>query len=205
MDSPGVSVGVVLGILLIGFFQLWAVLMRIIKAGPNEVLVISGRQRWIRREDGTKFLVGFRMLKGGRTFVWPFLERVDRLSLEPMNIKLATNNIQTRDRNRINIDGLATVKIGPDDVSIAMAAQNFLSKTPEELNSFLSEYIEAKLRNIVGMMPSEEVYAGRDTIVGKLKSVFDSEFEELGLKLVSVSVSEISESDAEQISEFMKV
>ena len=40
------------------------------KVGPNEVLVISGGRK---KKDGQ----AFRIVRGGGTFVWPAIERID--------------------------------------------------------------------------------------------------------------------------------
>jgi len=185
---------VVLGLIVIGFMMSWHVLMRTMKAGPNEVLVISGRRRWIRRADGTAFLVGFRMMKGGRTFVWPFIERVDRLSLEPMNIGFSAQNVQTKDNKRIDLNGLVTVKIEATEMGIAMASQHFLSMTPEQVSVFIKQYMEAKLCNIAGMMASEDMFADRDKFINKLRDSYSKEIGEMGMKLVSISIAELVES-----------
>src|ERR1039457_3674804 len=57
-----------------------------IKAGPNEVLVVSGRPHRYTDPDGTVQTRGFRIRKGGGTFVIPVIEKVDRLSLELLTI-----------------------------------------------------------------------------------------------------------------------
>ena len=184
----------VIGLLVISFMMMWSVLTRIVKAGPNEVLVISGRRRWIRRADGTAFLVGFRMMKGGRTYVWPFIERVDRMSLEPLNIGFSAQNVQTKDNKRIDINGLVTVKIEGTDMGIAMASQHFLSMTPEQVSIFIKQYMEAKLCNIAGMMTSEDMFADRDKFMDKLRDSYGKEIGEMGMKLVSISIAELVES-----------
>jgi uncharacterized membrane protein YqiK len=61
-------------------------LSRYVKVGPNQVLIVSGRK--VQLPDGR--CVGFRMVKGGGTFVFPIIERADVLSLE-----VTWNNICT--------------------------------------------------------------------------------------------------------------
>src|SRR5512140_715248 len=77
-------------VLVIIFIFVWVYASRYVKAGPNEVLVSSGRRREITSEDGRKQSVGFRIRVGGGAFVWPILERVDILSLELMTIEVKT-------------------------------------------------------------------------------------------------------------------
>ena len=84
MEAAG---AVVILLLLFILFTLVAVYAsRVQKVGPNEVLVISGRKH---RSHETGEVEPYRIVKGGRAFIWPVLERVDRLSLEIMTIERA--------------------------------------------------------------------------------------------------------------------
>ena len=70
---------------------------RIKKVGPNEVLVVSGRQQ----KQGQ----GYRIVTGGRSFIWPILERVDYLSLELMTIDVAVREVYTLEGVPVMVDG----------------------------------------------------------------------------------------------------
>jgi len=182
---------VVLGLLLIFFVLAWVVVSRIHKAGPNEVLVISGRKRWIKRQDGTKFLVGFRMLKGGRTFVWPFIERVDRLSLEIFTLDVRTPEVYTSLGVPIIVDGIAQVKIKGDDISIATAAEQFLSMSVEQIRHIALQTVEGHLRAIMGTLTVEESYSNRDMFASKVQEVASSDLANMGLMIVSFTIRDI--------------
>jgi len=182
---------IVAGILFIVFIFIWVVLQRIIKAGPNEVLVISGRRRWIRREDGTRFLVGFRILKGGRTFVWPFIERVDRLSLELMTLDVRTPEVYTAKGVPIIVDGIAQIKIKGDDVSIATAAEQFLSMGIDQIQKIALQTVEGHLRAILGTLTVEETYSNRDAFAAKVQEVASSDLANMGLTIVSFTIRDI--------------
>src|SRR5690606_26250406 len=84
---------IVILLLLFILFALVAVYAsRVRKVGPNEVLVISGRRR---RNPETGEIEPYRIVKGGRAFIWPVLERVDLLSLEIMTIEVITDDVYT--------------------------------------------------------------------------------------------------------------
>ena len=85
MAFGSISVVIVLIILL----RMYA--NRYTKVGPNEVMVISGRQH--RTPDGRP--VGFRVVKGGGTFVWPIFEKADILSLELLTCFLTSGPTQS--------------------------------------------------------------------------------------------------------------
>ena len=106
-----VIVGVALFMLFV-FFLVWA--SRYTKVGPNQVLVISGRRYRLPSGD----TVGFRIVKGGGTFVWPVLEKVDFLSLEIMTIDVKTPEVYTIKGVPVLVDGVAQVKVRGEDVAV---------------------------------------------------------------------------------------
>ncbi len=190
MES-GMIAFVVIGILFIFFILTWMVLLRIQKAGPNEVLVISGRRRWIRREDGTRFQVGFRMLKGGRTFIWPFIERVDRLSLEIITLDVKTPEVYTVKGVPVIVDGIAQIKVKGDDISIATASEQFLSMSVEQIRHIALQTVEGHLRAILGTLTVEEIYSNRDAFAAKVQEVASSDLANMGLTIVSFTIRDI--------------
>ena len=97
---------------------------RIKKVGPNEVLVVSGFRHKILvgQDEADKPIVeerGYRIITGGRAFIWPILERVDYLSLELMTIDVAVKEVYTVQGVPVMVEGVAQVKIGSDDISVA--------------------------------------------------------------------------------------
>ena len=87
-----VTLAVVLLLVLI------TVLSRYTKVGPNEVLIVSGVKRNYTDPDGTVRKRGFRIVKGGGTFVYPIVEKVDILSLELLTIDVQTPEVYTSAR-----------------------------------------------------------------------------------------------------------
>src|SRR5436189_6200591 len=74
---------------------IWMVLSRYTKVGPNEVLIVSGRKHRYSDPDGTSVTRGFRIVKGGGTFVYPIVQQVDILSLELLTIDVQTPEVYT--------------------------------------------------------------------------------------------------------------
>ena len=72
-------------VIFVLFIVLLFIAGRYQKVGPNEALVISGRGTFrVDPSSGRKERIGYRIVKGGGTVVWPVLERAERLSLEVM-------------------------------------------------------------------------------------------------------------------------
>ncbi len=174
------------------FFGIWA--SRYTKVGPNQVLVISGRKRQMVDPDGTAREVGFRIVKGGGRFVWPVYEKVDILSLEILTIDVQTPEVYTSKGVPVRVDGVAQVKIKGDDISIATASEQFLSKTTEEIKSVAMQTLEGHLRAILGTMTVEEIYQNRDAFASKVQEVAAGDMANMGLGIVSFTIRDIRDS-----------
>lgn len=156
------------------------------KAGPNEVLVISGGRR---RKDGQ----AFRVVRGGGTFVLPALERVDRLSMEVMTIDVVTHRVYTVQGVPITVDGVAQVSIDPAETAIRTAAQLFLSKTEDEIRNVALQTLEGHLRAILGTLTVEEVYRDRDAFAQQVQEVSSGDMAAMGLRIISFTIRDIQD------------
>ena len=131
------------------------------------------------------------MVRGGGTFIWPVLERVDHLSLELMTIEVVTPNVYTLQGVPVTLDGVAQVKVGSDDVSIVTAAEQFLSKAVSEINNVALQTLEGHLRAIVGTMTVEEIYKDRDKFAQRVQEVSALDMKNMGLTIVSFTIKNI--------------
>jgi flotillin len=176
----------VLGVFL-GFYS-----SRYKKVGPNEVLVISGRRHgFIDHITGEKATRNYRIVKGGGAFIWPVLERVDDLSLEIMTIDVITPKVYTVQGVPITVDGVAQIKIRGDDISIATAAEQVLSKTSDEIRNVALQTLEGHLRAILGTLTVEEIYKDRDAFAAKVQDVAAGDLANMGLSIVSFTIKDI--------------
>jgi flotillin len=174
------------------FFAIWA--SRYTKVGPNQVLVISGRKHQRVDPDGTTREVGFRIVKGGGVFVWPVYEKVDILSLELLTIDVQTPEVYTSKGVPVRVDGVAQIKVKGDDISIGTAAEQFLSKTTDEIKSVAMQTLEGHLRAILGTMTVEEIYQNRDAFASKAQEVAAGDMANMGLSIVSFTIRDIRDS-----------
>jgi flotillin len=173
-------------------FGIWA--SRYTKVGPNQVLVISGRKNRMTDPDGTVREIGFRVVKGGGVFVWPVYEKVDILSLELLTIDVQTPEVYTSKGVPVKVDGVAQIKVKGDDISIATAAEQFLSKGTEEIKNIAMQTLEGHLRAILGTMTVEEIYQNRDAFASKVQEVAAGDMANMGLGIVSFTIRDIRDS-----------
>jgi flotillin len=174
-----VAIVVVVGVIVI--------LSRYTKVGPNQVLIVSGRKH--RLEDNS--MVGFRIVKGGGTFVYPILEKVDILSLELLTIDVQTPEVYTSKGVPVKVDGVAQIKVKGDDISIRTSAEQFLGKATDEIRNIATQTLEGHLRAILGTMTVEEIYQNRDAFASKVQEVAAGDMANMGLGIVSFTIRDI--------------
>jgi len=167
------------------------VLSRYTKVGPNEVLIVAGRRHRYLDPDGTTRVRGFRIVKGGGTFVYPVVEKVDILSLELVTIDVQTPEVYTSKGVPVRVDGVAQIKVKGDDISIATAAEQFLGKSTEEIRSIATQTLEGHLRAILGTMTVEDIYQNRDAFASKVQEVAAGDMANMGLGIVSFTIRDI--------------
>jgi flotillin len=173
---------------------------RVKKVGPNEVLVISGFKHKIvvgRDEAGAPIQAerGYRIITGGRAFIWPILERVDYLSLELMTIEVAVKDVYTLEGVPVMVDGVAQVKIGSDEVFIATSAERFLSKSDTEIEHVAHETLAGHLRAILGTLTVEEIYKEREKFGQQVQDVSAGDLSNMGLQIDSFVIKDVQDEE----------
>jgi flotillin len=187
----GILIALALIAILVIFFMLYA--SRYTKVGPNEVLIVSGRKHTVVDAAGREKQVGFRVVKGGGTFVWPFFEMADRLSLELMTIDVKTPSVYAISGVPVRVDGVAQIKVKGEDISIRTAAEQFLSKSPAEIMAVAHQTLEGHLRAIIGKLTVEELYKDRDKFAQNVQSESAGDFANMGLQIVSFTIKEVQD------------
>ncbi|MHB8877829.1 MAG: flotillin family protein, partial [Myxococcaceae bacterium] len=172
------------GTLLFG--GIWLLLSRYQKVGPNEALIVSGA----RGERGR----GFRIRRGGGTFVFPFIEEAKSLSLEVMTIHVHTPEVYTLRGVPVQVDGIAQIKIdSSDEAMIATAAEQFLGRSQDDIQNVALQTIEGHLRAILGTMEVEDIYKDREQFAHKVAQVSATDCKNMGLRIVSFTLRDIKD------------
>jgi flotillin len=184
------AVGIVVVVFL--FAMVWA--SRYTKVGPNEVLVVSGRRHRFADGTGQVQTRGFRIVKGGGTFILPVIEKTDVLSLELLTIDVQTPEVYTSKGVPVRVDGVAQIKVRGDDVAIATAAEQFLSKRTEDIKNIATQTLEGHLRAILGTLTVEDIYQNRDAFAAKVQEVAAGDMANMGLAIVSFTIRDIKDS-----------
>lgn len=174
--------GSVIAALLLIAFAVWA--HQYTKVGPNEVLIISGRRRKER---------GYRIVRGGGTFVRPFRERVQRLSLELMQFDVRTAETYSMHGVSVQVDGVCMVKIDGSDEGIERAAEQFLSRGREDIVRTAMQAVEGHMRTAVGALSIEDIYRERQRLVKAVRELAEPDLHRMGLTVVSLTIRNVAD------------
>jgi flotillin len=150
------------------------------KVGPNEALIVSGRG------SVPKVVVG-----GGR-IVAPLFERAQVLSMELMSFDVAPQqNLYTTQGVTVNVEAVTQLKVRNDRDSILTAAEQFLSKTPQQRESLIRLVMEGHLRGIVGQLTVEQIVKEPEMVSEKMRSTSSADLAKMGLEVVSFTIKEV--------------
>lgn len=185
------TIAIAVVIVIIFFIFLGIIANRWVKVGPNQVLIVSGRRRTVRGPDGRPMEIGFRLVRGGGTFVWPVVEMAEVMSLELMTLEVKTPEVYTVAGVPVQVDGIAQIKVRNDDVSIRTAAEQFLSMGASQIRQIALQTVEGHLRAILGMLTVEEIYRERDKFAQRVQEVAASDMANMGLQIVSFTIRDI--------------
>jgi flotillin len=161
---------------------------RYVKVGPNRVLIVSGRRHQLA--DGRS--LGFRVVKGGGTFVFPGVEKAEVLSLEVISIETPKGNVRTANGVLVEADGFAQVKINGDDASILAAAEHFLSKNEGEIKNIVRPVLEQHLRTVLGSLSAEEIGQDLEACAARVQAAASMDLGHMGLGMVSFTIRHVS-------------
>lgn len=155
-----------------------------VKAPPDEAIIISGMHKYPR------ILIG----KAGVKI--PFFERQDRLALGAIQIDVKTRTaVPTAEYINVKVDSTVSVRVGRADEMIALAAQNFLNATREDIAEKINDLLEGNIREIVGQMKLTEMVGDRKAFSEKVQENAVPDLARFGLELVSFNVQNFSDAN----------
>jgi flotillin len=190
--TGGVLIIVVVAIVLVVFINLALWISRYTKVGPNQVLIVSGRKHRMADVGGAVVERGFRIVKGGGTFVLPIVERADILPLELLTISANTPKIYAAKGVPLTVDWAAQIKIKDDDASLATAAGQLLGKTTAEIKNIAIETLEGRIRAVLGAMTVEDINQNRGAIAPRIQDVAADDMAQMGLSIFSLTFRDIA-------------
>jgi len=153
----------------------------------------SELQEWEYETKTEEVTVNYKIVKGGMTIVLPFVHEVKELDLGLITLDVAVHNVLSSNAVPITVDGIAQIKIGSDDTSIATAAEQLLDKSTEDIKYVAIQTLQGHLRAIIGLMTVEEVYKDREAFAQMVLEVAVDDLAGMGLQIVSFTIKEIND------------
>ncbi|MBC7900908.1 MAG: flotillin family protein [Saprospiraceae bacterium] len=182
---------IILGIVVAVLIALMLISRNYIKVSPNQAAVISGRKR--KLADGS--VAGYRLVRGGATLVFPFLEKVEYLDLNVITVPLATQRAYTVQGVPVSVKAVANVKIKGDDSSLRAASERFLGMPQNVFHQLVFQTLEGHLRAILGTLTVEEINNDRQSFAQKLLTEAAGDLEKMGIGLDALTIQEISDEE----------
>lgn len=156
---------------------------------PNEVLIFSGRTRMLT--DGSS--VGYRVIRGGRGFRIPIIEKVDRLDLTTIPIDLTVQNAYSKGGIPLMVRAIANVKVASNESDLNNAVERLLGKSLVEIQTIAKETLEGNLRGVVASLTPEEVNEDRLKFARELLNEADNDLSVLGLQLDTLKIQSVED------------
>src|SRR5258707_2085257 len=149
------------------------------KAGPHEALIVYGFR-------------GTRVIKGHGTVILPMVENVRGLSLELMSFDVAPQqDLYTKQGVAVTVEAVAQIKVKSDPESILTAAEQFLTKAPEEREALIRLVMEGHLRGIIGQLTVEEIVKQPEMVADRMRSTCADDINKMGLEVISFTIKEV--------------
>ncbi|GFT44931.1 hypothetical protein NPIL_415692 [Nephila pilipes] len=154
-----------------------------VTCGPNEALVVSGC-----------CLLNPTIVPGGRVFVWPLIQRAQKLTLNTMTLTIESPKVYTQQGVPISVTGIAQVKIqGQNMEMLRSACEQFLGKTTKQIMNIAKETLEGHQRAIMCTMSVEEIYKDRKKFSKQVFEVASSDLINMGITVVSYTIKDIND------------
>ncbi len=193
-SSPFLVVtGVVILMLILAF-----VASRYKVAGANEAIIVAGsRGAKVHDERGQQISSpgdkGVKVVVGGGTIVMPLINRVGKLKLTARQINVSLSDAVTSQGIKVQVQGVATFKIGRDVESLRNAAERFLDAKPEQVDSIVKNVLEGSLRSIVGTLTIEELIRDRQKLLQQVQDAAKGDLSTSGLQIDAFTIQSFSD------------
>ena len=177
MQNPSFVIAGLMLLAIIFLMALFAKLFR--KAGPHEAIIVYGFR-------------GTRVVKGRGTVIFPMVENCRGLSLELMSFDVAPKqDLYTKQGVAVTVEAVAQIKVKSDPESILTAAEQFLTKSPEEREGLIRLVMEGHLRGIIGQLTVEEIVKQPEMVGARMRDTCAEDMNKMGLEVISFTIKEV--------------
>jgi flotillin len=168
------------GLLVLVLLMVMIVVARMYrKAGPHEALIVYG-------------MGGTHVYTGRGAIIFPMVQTCKDLSLELMSFDVAPQqNLYTNQGVAVTVEAVAQIKVKSDKESILTAAEQFLTKRPEQREALIRLVMEGHLRGIIGQLTVEQIVKEPEMVGDRMRSTCADDMSKMGLEVVSFTIKEV--------------
>ena len=180
MFGLSTEVVVMAGSLVLGLLMIMIFVARMYrKVGPNEALIRYG-------------MGGTEVYCGRGALIFPMVQTCRDLSLELMSFDVAPQqNLYTKQGVAVTVEAVAQIKVKSDKESILTAAEQFLSKEPNQREGLIRLVMEGHLRGIIGQLTVEQIVKEPEMVGDRMRSTCADDMSKMGLEVVSFTIKEV--------------
>src|SRR5512142_1468146 len=177
MQNPTIVIALLMLLAILFLMAMFAKLFR--KAGPHEAIIVYGFR-------------GTRIVKGHGTLIFPMVESCRGLSLELMSFDVAPKqDLYTRQGVAVTVEAVAQIKVRSDKESILTAAEQFLTKSPDQREGLIRLVMEGHLRGIIGQLTVEQIVKEPEMVAERMRSTCMDDMSKMGLEVISFTIKEV--------------
>src|SRR6266404_317419 len=174
--SAPIMIGTLVAVLFFAFFVITSWYR---KAGPNEALIVYGFR-------------GPRIVIGKIALILPVVESWKLLSLELMSFDVAPQqDLYTTQGVAVTVEAVAQIKVKSDSTSINTAAEQFLTKTPQQREGLIRLVMEGHLRGIIGQLTVEQIVKEPEMVGDRMRTTCAGDMNKMGLTVISFTIKEV--------------
>jgi flotillin len=168
------------GLLVLALLMVMMVVARMYrKAGPHEALIVYG-------------MGGTHVYTGRGAIIFPMVQTCKDLSLELMSFDVAPQqNLYTNQGVAVTVEAVAQIKVKSDKESILTAAEQFLTKLPDQREALIRLVMEGHLRGIMGQLTVEQIVKEPEMVGDRMRSTCADDMSKMGLEVVSFTIKEV--------------
>src|SRR5438034_1534251 len=168
------------GLMALTLILLMAMFARLYrKAGPHEALVVYGFR-------------GTRIIKERGSVIFPMVETGRELSLELMSFDVAPQqDLYTKQGVAVTVEAVAQIKVKTDNESGQTAAEQCLTKTPQQREGLIRLVMEGHLRGIIGQLTVEEIVKQPEMVGDRMRATCADDMNKMGLEVISFTIKEV--------------
>ena len=174
------SIPVIVGLCVLGIFLLFTAIGKLFrKVGPNEAVIVYGYR-------------GARVITKGGAVIFPVVETYRALTLELMSFDVAPQqDLYTKQGVAVTVEAVAQIKVRSDHESVLTAAEQFLSKAPDQREGLIRLVMEGHLRGIIGQLTVEQIVKEPEMVAERMRATCMDDMSKMGLEVVSFTIREV--------------